>query len=73
MFTLRLAQIRLAGDEDANCEKLFEMLLASTALTETKNVSPQLLGGKLSKTQLAELETLVESEEFNNILENMDS
>jgi dynein heavy chain 1 len=49
------------------------MLLASTALTETKNVSPQLLGGKLSKTQLAELETLVESEEFNNILENMDA
>jgi len=49
------------------------MLFASSTLTDTKNVSPQLVAGRLSKTQLAILETLVESEEFNNILENMDT
>jgi len=54
IFTLRLAQIRIG--EQAGCDTLFELFLHSTSAIEPNRLSTALLGGKLTKSQLAQIE-----------------
>ena len=73
LFTLRLAQIRLAGDNEDECGKLLEKLFSSAPLLEPKTVSINLIGGRLTKSQIASLEDLAQTEYFNNLIEHMES
>jgi len=62
LFSLRLAQIRL--QEDPVVGVLFELFLHGSTMMEPKNVSPSLMGGRLSSMQVARLEELSLSAEF---------
>ena len=71
LFTLRLAQIRLG--EDRACEPLFEAFLSTTAMLEPERVSTGLLGGRLTRSQLAQLEDLGNGPHLNGLIDSMES
>ena len=62
-----MAQIRLGEEYDA----LFEVLLKSATIFECK-LGTDLLGGKLSKTQLKQLEDLNSAKQFAGLIEQME-
>ena len=70
LFTLRLAQIRV-GD-DAACEPLFALFLSSPHQLEPNRISAGLLRGKLSKSQLAQLEDISLGPHVKGLLESME-
>ena len=71
IFTLRLAQIRLG--EDAACDPLIDLFLSSATIMEPENINQGLLSGKLTKTQLAELEDVSNSPHLNGLINSMES
>lgn len=71
LFTLRLAQIRLG--EDPVCEPLFDLFLSSTTTLEPQRVSTGLLQGKLTKSQIAQLEDISNGPHVNGLIDSMES
>lgn len=70
LFALRLVQIRKHGDEQFG--RLCSLLLRSTAALETR-LSPSLLDGRLTKSQLATVEGIVGVPEFSGLVASMES
>ena len=71
LFTLRLAQIRMG--EDPTCDPLFDLFLSSPASLEPRLLTMALLGGKLSKTQLASLEEISHGPHVQGLIQSMES
>jgi len=69
LFALRLGQIRLSGEGEF--DQLFELLLKSTTVFESK-LSDTLVGGLLSKSQLAQLEDITATKHFRSLIEHME-
>jgi len=68
LFAMRLAQIRKHDDE--KFERLFAHLMRSSSILEPK-LYPQLLAGKLSKSQCATIEELEHVHEFQGLVASM--
>ena len=71
LFTLALAQIRLV--EDSACEPLFTIFLSSPTQLEPNRISTGLLKGKLTKSQLAQLEDISLGPHLQGLIASMES
>jgi len=71
IFTLRLAQIRIGEEE--GCDVLFDLFLQSTTMVEPTRISTSLCGGKLTKSQLAQLEDVANGPHLQGLIESMES
>lgn len=69
LFAMRLAQIRVHGD--SKYDEVFELLLNSPAIFESK-INPSILDGKLSKSQLKNLEGISVNKNFDGLIEKIE-
>lgn len=70
LFALRLVQIRKHGDEQFG--RLCSILLGSPAALETR-LSPSLLDGRLTKSEMATVEGIASVREFSGLIASMES
>eukprot|EP01016_Furgasonia_blochmanni_P042655 TRINITY_DN567_c0_g1_i1.p1 TRINITY_DN567_c0_g1~~TRINITY_DN567_c0_g1_i1.p1 ORF type:complete len:874 (+),score=315.79 TRINITY_DN567_c0_g1_i1:204-2825(+) len=68
IFALRLAQIKLG----TNCQEQFQAIIRTATVIETK-LSPTLLQGKLSNSQMKFLEELSNQDRFKNLVGNLEA
>jgi len=69
LFTLRLAQIKLS--EDRACEDIFDVFLKPNSVMEPSKLGSDCLDGRLTKTQLAQLEDLMLTPYFKGLADDL--
>lgn len=67
---MRLAQIRI--DEDQICRQLFDLFMSGATTLEPRQLTTGVLDGRLSKSQLANLEEIAGTPHFKQLLESIE-
>ena len=67
---MRLAQIRI--DEDQVCRQLFDLFMSGATTLEPRQLTTGVLDGRLTKSQLANLEEIAGTPHFQKLLESIE-